>query len=346
MKSFLQILCLFSVLCAPLYSQSNRTGWTAVDLSGSITSGASSLKNASTNFPGGPTFPATDGVTSAPPPSITIAPGSGPAAGYLPLSLFGISAIAGMGDDSVRNFTVPNFRWAGQTWNKMAVTSNGYVVVGTSSTATFSNVALPNASAPRNMFAPLWTNLNPTLGGAVRIGTLTDGAHTWIVVDWAGVRNAVSPETNSVEIWVRINDIEEVVYSYGHVTPGNGGLVTIGAQDTTGTVGATWCLNGSPSPPVSTTELVVKSRFPISAAPNPLDLGNVKVGTSSMSNIVVSNPTHTALKILSIAIGGPDASIFTMPPDTTPISPGGNRSFSVTCSPLTVGLKNAWAIFL
>ena len=62
-------------------------------------------------------------------PTITIAPGASPG-GYLPLSGFGVAPIAGMGDETLVNFNVPQFSWAGQTWNRIGVDSNGYIVVG------------------------------------------------------------------------------------------------------------------------------------------------------------------------------------------------------------------------
>ncbi len=39
---------------------------------------------------------------------------TGPAGGYLPLSLFGIAPIAGVGDDTITNFNVPTFYYGGE----------------------------------------------------------------------------------------------------------------------------------------------------------------------------------------------------------------------------------------
>jgi hypothetical protein len=55
-------------------------------------------------------------LTPAIPPqvsAVTLATGSGPAGGYLPLSLFGIAPIAGVGDDTITNFNVPTFFYGG-----------------------------------------------------------------------------------------------------------------------------------------------------------------------------------------------------------------------------------------
>ncbi len=132
-------------------------------------------------------------VPGTSPPGVTIAPGPSPAGGYLPLSAFGITPIAGVGDDTITNFAVPAFTFGGVTYNQIGISSNGYVVVGggTGEDNSITNQSFPNAARPNNVLAPFWTDLNPGAAGAVRITTLTDGSDTWIVVDWdrcAGVQ--------------------------------------------------------------------------------------------------------------------------------------------------------------
>jgi hypothetical protein len=192
--------------------------------------------------------------------SISIAPGVGPG-GYIPLELFGTPAIAGMGDESVVNFNVPSFSFGGQTYTTLGVASNGYAIVGGGSDVQALNVALPNPAAPRNMLAPFWTDLNPALAGAVRINSLTDGVDTWIVIDWDEVAHASNAsELNSFEIWIGINGDgnpgEDITFAYGNM----GSLhrpYTVGAQDATGTIGATYYFNGAGTPVFNMAELRV-----------------------------------------------------------------------------------------
>jgi hypothetical protein len=208
--------------------------------------------------------------------TITIGPGSSPA-GYLPLSVFGVTPIAGVGDETMHDFAVPSFSYAGETWSSLGVSSNGYVKVGGTGPgdSTFLNTSLPNAATPNNVLAPFWTNLNPGAGGALRIATLTDGVDTWIVVDWAGVPNFTSlATTNSFEVWIGVagdgNPGEDITFVYGAVGSGDGGLLTVGAEDKTGTVGATFYLNGAGTLPTSGTELRVStSGLPVGTAPEP-----------------------------------------------------------------------------
>lgn len=208
--------------------------------------------------------------------SISVVSGSSPAGGYLPLSIFGIAPISGVGDETITNFTVPSFSFAGQAWNRLGIVSNGYAIVGggMSADVAFNNSGLPNTSAPKNILAPFWTDLNPAVGGAIRIGTLTDGANTWIVVDWNAVPNfGDATITNSFELWIGItgdaNPGEDITFAYGDVGAGDGGFLTVGAQDISGTVGATRYFNGVGTIPTNGTELrVITEGLPV-AVPEP-----------------------------------------------------------------------------
>ncbi len=206
--------------------------------------------------------------------SVSISPGLGPA-GYLPLELFGNAPIAGIGDESITNFSVPAYSFGSQIYTELGVASNGYVIVGGGADSQAVNLALPNPLAPRNILAPFWTDLNPALGGEIRIGTLTDGIDTWIVVDWNEVAD-LSNVLNSFEIWIGIsgdaNPQEDISFAYGAVGTGSGGRLTVGAQDATGTVGATYHFNGTGGTITQGTELRVTAEGltrPVANVPEP-----------------------------------------------------------------------------
>jgi hypothetical protein len=187
-------------------------------------------------------------LTPALAPSITslVVPASPPApAPYLPLRTFGIAPIAGMGDDTVVNFNVPQFQFGREVYARLGVGSNGVVVVGGSvgtTDATPVPQTFPNVARPNNVLAPYWTDLNPAATvapGGVRIGTLTDGVNTWIVVDWEAVKLFSSSATRSFQVWIRIGATEDITYAYGgNMGPGDPpvGLNT-GAENRDGTSG-------------------------------------------------------------------------------------------------------------
>lgn len=207
--------------------------------------------------------------------AITVSPGVSSAGGYIGLSAFGIAPIAGVTDEGLINLNVPSFTFGGQSWDRIGVVSNGYIVIGggTSADIQYVNTALPDGTAPRNMLAPFWSDLDPATGGVIRVGTLTDGADTWIVVDWDKVANADGSGSNSFEAWIGINTDanpgEDISFAYGAVTAGSGGLLTVGAQDASGTVGATRYFNGAGTAPADGAQLVVVTRDLPVAVPEP-----------------------------------------------------------------------------
>jgi len=200
------------------------------------------------------------------PPNVSI--GVGPSvAGYLPLSLFGVGPIAGVGDDTISNFNVPAFTYAGETFSSLGVSSNGYLVIGGGSGPdnSLNNQNFPNPTRPNNVLAAFWTDLNPPAAGTVSIATLTDGSDTWIVVDWAGVREfSTASNLHSFEIWIGINSdanpAADISYAYGpNAGSGDLGFMSTGAENRFGNSGGNYYYNGVGTLPSNGTELVVTS---------------------------------------------------------------------------------------
>jgi len=211
-------------------------------------------------------------------PGVAIAavdPATTPGEGYLPLSLFPtITPIAGIGDDTMTNFNVPSFTYAGQTYSRIGVGSNGIIVVGGSTggtDATPTNQSLPNATPPNNVLAGFWTDLNPGAAGAVRVGILGDGTNNWIVIDWAAVREySTAGNLHSFEIWIGINGVEDITINYGANT-GDGDLhqATIGAENIFGNRGGNIFFNGTGTLPTATPDSLaarVTGTAPVSGA--------------------------------------------------------------------------------
>lgn len=144
----------------------------------------------------------------------------GPGDGYLPLSLFGISPV-GIGDEDIVNFNVPPFLFGGETYTRIGVVSNGYLVIGggTDADIWYQPRPMPDPAAPNNVLAPLWTDLDPSQtsgSGGVRVGVLGDGdGNSWIVVDWAEVPTYSGNATNTMQTWLQTGATEGVWFTYG-----------------------------------------------------------------------------------------------------------------------------------
>ena len=158
--------------------------------------------------------------------------GQGPAGGYLPLSEFGIAPIAGTGDETISNVSVPTFSFGGEPYSTIGVVSNGYVVVGggDSSDVNYLPQTFPDSAAPNNVVAPFWTDLNTAFGGAIYAGTLDDGlGDSWIVIDYENVADYDGGGSQTFEIWFQTGgpSTEGITISYG---PGNAAGASTGAN--------------------------------------------------------------------------------------------------------------------
>jgi subtilisin family serine protease len=197
---------------------------------------------------------------------VHLAPGAS-IAGFLPLSIFGVAPIAGVGDDTITTFNVPTFLYGGEEYSSLGVSSNGYIVVGTPTGADNSihNQNFPDPARPNNVMAGFWTDLDPSTAGTVSIGTLTDGVDEWIVVEWNGVREfSTAGNTHSFQIWIGedtdTNPAEDISYAYGDNTgTGDLGSATVGVENKFGNRGNTTFYNGAGTLPTNGTELRVTS---------------------------------------------------------------------------------------
>ena len=151
-------------------------------------------------------------------------PDQTPGGGYLPLATFGIAPIAGSA--TRRSRTSPCRRsLRGARLQPARRRLDGYVVIGggTGQDVDFEAAPIPSTNRPNNIVAPLWTDLNPAAGGALRIGILTDGVQSWIVVDYRQWSSGTPRSRNTFQVWVGVDGIDDVTIAHGTVaTPPSG----------------------------------------------------------------------------------------------------------------------------
>lgn len=197
------------------------------------------------------------------PPMIMVEDGTGTTAGYISLALFGIAPVSGVTDESIVNFSVPEYEYGGEMHDSIGMVSNGYLIVGggTSADVDFVNQIFPDPTIPNNVLAPFWTDLNPSAGGNLYAAILGDSNsdNAWVVLEWAEVPNFSDGELNSFQVWIGINGEEDIAFVYGDVSDGDGGLLTVGAENEFGNSGANWYADGVGTAVTSTTELRITS---------------------------------------------------------------------------------------
>ncbi len=155
---------------------------------------------------------------------------------------------------SITNFNVPTFFYGGEPYTSVGIVSNGYVVLGggTSTDISYLPQTFPNPARPNNVVAPFWSDLDPSVGGAIRIATLSDGVDTWLVVDFDHVKNYTPADatTHTGELWFRLGGTaasEQVTISYGAANAAAadpGSAINSGAENRDGSSGK----NISPAP--------------------------------------------------------------------------------------------------
>ena len=168
-----------------------------------------------------------------------IAPGA--LFGYIPLDAFGVAPIA-IGDEQALNFNVPAFTFAGQTFNRVGVVSDGYLVAGgaTGQDISFVPQTLPDPARPNGELAPLWTDLDGTGAPGVFAANLTDGVDNWFVVEWR-VNFFGTTNTQVFQAWIGLNGTEDVTFAYDPTNlpdnPPAGFGLTVGAENSDGSAG-------------------------------------------------------------------------------------------------------------
>jgi subtilisin family serine protease len=200
----------------------------------------------------------TGDLQAAEPPNVSavVDPLASPA-GYLPLSLFGGNLVLPAGDESLFNITgIPPFDYAGVTYDALGVTSNGYAVVGGGDTEDidYINQNFPDPTRPNNVLAPCWTDMNPAAGGRILVNVLSAGNDLWTVVEWEKVPNFFDGNVNTCQIWIgakgNSGGDEDISFTYGpDISTGDGGFMTVGAENPFGNRGASVYFDGNGTAP-------------------------------------------------------------------------------------------------
>jgi subtilisin family serine protease len=175
-------------------------------------------------------------------PSIAPAAGTGPS-GYVPLDAFGVTPEP-IGDEEAINFTgLPAFEFAGETFTSLGVTSNGYSVAGGATGADIQCCPpqdLPDPAPPNGVLAPFWTDLDGTGAPGILAAELTDGADSWVVVEWR-VNIFGTTSLRVFQHWLGVNGAEDITFVYDPdnlpAAPPAGYGLTVGAENSAGTAG-------------------------------------------------------------------------------------------------------------
>jgi hypothetical protein len=163
--------------------------------------------------------------------------------GYVGLDQFGLAPDL-VGDEEIVNYDLPKpVTYGGRTYNRIGVTSNGYLVVGggdPEDVQCCDLTRIPDPARPNNVLAPFWTDLDGTGAPGILAAVLTgaDGSE-WVVVEWqVNVYNTTSRRT--FQAWLRLGAGEEIGFAYpADGRPADPGMpFLVGAENVNGSGGA------------------------------------------------------------------------------------------------------------
>ena len=187
--------------------------------------------------------------------------------GYFSLASLGVPPLAsgcnGDCDDGGYIFNVPAYTFNGETYTQTRFSVNGTLEAGFGTGfSSFSNQNLPDASLPNNIMAPFWRDLNQSAGGQMYLATLNAGpGFQWTVYEWENVPHFGSADAVTMQVWIGTNASAfagEIHYVYARLD--NTGVgATVGVENETGTIGASYFFNGAGTPPAVGTDLLVST---------------------------------------------------------------------------------------
>jgi len=169
-----------------------------------------------------------------------------------PGSLTGFDSLAGyaipadpIGDEEAINYDLPSsVKFAGESYSTVGVVSNGYVVLGGADVTDISFIpqSLPDPTAPNNLLAPFWSDLDGSATAGVRVAEVCDlTPDCWIVVEWeVNVWGGDASDPRIFQLWMGENGTEDNTFAYDPLNlPADSPWgQTVGAENSNGTGGA------------------------------------------------------------------------------------------------------------
>jgi hypothetical protein len=232
-----------------------------------------------------------------------------PGGGYVPLSQFGVVPTA-VGDETIVNYDVPEFVFGGETYDRIGVVSNGYIVLGGGDAAdiSFTPQHLPDPARPNGLLAPYWTDLNGEDGlngggEGIRVASLLDdvSGDSWLLVDW-DINLFGDPTTaghRNMQVWIGVNGREDVTYSYdtNALTGAPAAGLTVGAENESGSAGAQ--ITG---PPTTSYILATTPAVPGQSLSYDLTIQGVLVGSQTLTTRMRSDVVAAATVATNISV--------------------------------------------
>jgi uncharacterized repeat protein (TIGR01451 family) len=188
--------------------------------------------------------------------------------------------------DETIDLTGVDFNYIGAHYTKIGISTNGYLMAGGSTSTSGVNQMMPDPTLPNNVIAPFWTHLTYTgTSGTFLVG----GDATRTIYEWKNVAPAQAPgRTFTFEV-IMVNGTSQISFAYSVVNSLTGVDVTVGAENSTGTVGTNYYVNKNGN--ATGTAPVVGTALSVNAV----------VSSATLTYAVTVTGTYTQGKVLNIA---------------------------------------------
>ena len=104
------------------------------------------------------------------------------------------------GDESSPSTAIGfNFSFYGNTYSALTINANGYLIFGAPTNSGL-NQTIPSATAPNNLIAAAWDNLDISTGGTVTTAVVGSAPRRRFIVNFIGVRHSGAPQTVTVQV--------------------------------------------------------------------------------------------------------------------------------------------------
>lgn len=141
-----------------------------------------------------------------------------------------------IGDEEMIVYDVPAFTYAGQSYQRIGVVSNGYLVVGGGSVqdVRFEPPSGVSETRPNNVLAPYWADLDGTGAAGIRVATVQAEGREWVVVEWR-VKLFGTDQEQHFQAWLGTGDSERIRFAYDEAALPNGAKAfAVGAENALG----------------------------------------------------------------------------------------------------------------
>ena len=155
-------------------------------------------------------------------------------------------------EETTKEVDLPfSFRFYGEDYSTISVSSNGWIAFGNSEMESFRNYPIPGAGGPSPMLAVFWDDFKTSNGGDVY--TYSPPGNNFFIVEWSNVRtenynslnsfqailyNQTAPPYDDNEIKLQYKTFNNTSSgSFAGYTPVHGGYCTIGIENHTSEIG-------------------------------------------------------------------------------------------------------------